>query len=263
MQITIRCPECETEFRIDRSEIPPGGFEATCWWCSTPIAVDGPAADPRPEGPAEAEPVDATMAEVMAEPMETVPEPQPAGPLRQPPAVNRQMVPTPSDREELLEMMLTSERERREMAWEMTRELFRIRESVERQQVVVAKLVDTVFNKNATPSLHDELSFTDLPANTPPAKNNHAPPAEPVESPEEAAEREGLLARQEDMVARQEEMEGQLDQLQTALDTEKEVIDRLRHGKLDLERRTAEAEATLRAMRHRGFVDRLLGRETH
>ena len=263
MQITLRCPKCETEFRIDRSEIPPGGFEAKCWWCSTAIAVDGPPADPRPKAPDEVEHIEEPTAEIMAEPIEAAPEPRPAGPIGQPPAVNRQMVPTPSDREELLEMMLTSERERREMAWEMTRELFRIRESVERQQMVVAKLVDTVFNKNAAPSLHDELSFNDLPANTPPAENNHAPPAESVESPEEAAERRALLARQEEMVTRQEEMEGQLDQLQTALDTEKEVIDRLRRGKLEMERRAAEAEATLRALRHRSFMDRVLGRETH
>jgi predicted Zn finger-like uncharacterized protein len=241
MQITLRCPECETEFRIDRSEIARGGFEAKCWWCSTTIAVDGP------------------PAEVMAEPVagpSNPPRPETAAPIGQPPSVNRQMVPTPSDREELLEMMLTSERERREMAWEMTRELFRIRESVERQQMVVAKLVDTVFNKNAAPSLHDELFFNYPPAQTPAAENNHTPPAEPVESEETAARREALSAKHA-------EMEGQLDQLQTALETEKQVIDRLRRGKLELERRAAEAESTLKALRHRGFLDRLLGREAH
>ncbi len=237
MQFTVRCTECETEFRIDRSDIPPGGFEAKCWWCSTVIPVAAPPTDPPGE-----ETADATA---VAEP-----QPEPARPSGTPPVVSRQVVPTPSDREELLEMMLVSERERREMAWEMTRELFRIRESVERQQVVVAKLVDTVFNKNAAPSLHDELSFNDRPA-----ENNHAPPDETVESPEAAAEREALLARQT-------EMEGQLNQLQTTLDNEKQVIDRLRRGKLELERRAAEAETTLRTLRHRGFLDRVLGRET-
>ncbi|MCZ6915747.1 MAG: zinc-ribbon domain-containing protein [Gemmatimonadetes bacterium] len=236
MQFTLRCPECKTEFRIDRSGIPPGGFEAKCWSCSTTIPVEAPAT-----GPSEGETVDVTS---VAEP-----HPQPARPADTPPVVTRHMIPTPSDREELLEMMLVSERERREMAWEMTRELFRIRESVERQQMVVAKLVDRVFNQHSSPSLHDELSLND-----PPAKSNHAPPAEQVESPEAAAERAAL-------VARQTEMEGQLNELQTTLDNEKRVIDRLRRGKLELERRAAEAETTLKTLRHRGFIDRVLGRE--
>ncbi len=237
MQFTLRCPECKTEFRIHRSDIPPGGFEAKCWACSTAILVEAP-----PTDSAEEQTPDATS---VAEP-----HPEPARPSVTPPVVSRQVVPTPSDREELLEMMLVSERERREMAWEMTRELFRIRESVERQQMVVAKLVDRVFNHHTSPSLHDEFSYNDQPA-----ENNHAPPAETVESPEAAAEREALLARQT-------EMEGQLDQLQATLDDEKQVIDRLRRGKLELERRAAEAETTLKTLRHRGFLDRVLGRET-
>ncbi len=41
-------------------------------------------------------------------------------------------------------MRLNAERERREMAWEMTRELFRLREVVDRQQIIVSRLVDAV-----------------------------------------------------------------------------------------------------------------------
>ncbi len=125
--------------------------------------------------------------------------------------------------EELLERMLDSERERRDMASEMSRKLFGFREVVEQQQKVVSRLVDGV--------------STQIPA--PPGTGQAKGSAE---------------------LARQEDLEEELQRLKTALDHEKEVVDRLRHGKLDLERGTTDAEATIEALHKHGFLQRLLKR---
>ncbi|MCH6547725.1 MAG: hydantoinase B/oxoprolinase family protein [Gemmatimonadetes bacterium] len=66
--------------------------------------------------------------------------------------------------------------------------------------------------------------------------------------------------RNEELLAHQEALEEELQRLKTALDREKEVVDRLRRGKLDLERRTADAEATIEALHKPGFLQRLLKR---
>ncbi len=127
-------------------------------------------------------------------------------------------------------MMLAAERERHEMAWEMTRELFRLREVVERQQMVVAKLGETVSNTNTVP-LEEKSSST-------------------VEHDSETSA---------PALARQQELEEELRRLETTLDSEKEVVERLRRGKLELERRAAQAEATIKTLQLRGFLQRLLG----
>jgi hypothetical protein len=148
------------------------------------------------------------------------------------PTVSHEVVYSRSSREDLLAMMLVAERERREMAWEMTRELFRLREVVERQQMVVAKLVETVSNRN-TVRLDGNSSST-------------------VEHDSETSA---------PALARQQELEEELRRLETTLGREKEIVERLRRGKLELERRAAQAEATIETLQQRGFLQRLLGRK--
>ncbi len=60
-------------------------------------------------------------------------------------------------------------------------------------------------------------------------------------------------------LARQQELEEELRRLETTRDNEKEVVERLRRGKLELERRAAQAEATIETLQQRGFLQRLLG----
>ena len=143
-------------------------------------------------------------------------------------------------REELLEMMLNAERERREMAWELTKELFRLREVVERQQTVVSELVATVAKQIAAPPNTNQRYLA-----------NADPP--PAAATEQAAGNKELLARQE-------VLEEELQRLKKALDREKEVVDRLRRGKLDFERRATKAEATIEALHKPGRLRQLLKR---
>ncbi len=217
MQLKVSCPECGTYFHLDRKKIPPEGLRAKCSVCSAVIPVHSETED---DPPAASAATDSTAEEA--------------------PAVSHQVVHSRSSREDLLAMMLVAERERREMAWEMTRELFRLREVVERQQMVVAKLVETVSNKNtvrledSSPSTVEHDSVTSAPA----AASQH----------------------DETLLARQRELEEELRRLETTLCNEKDVVERLRCGKLELERRTAQAEATIETLQQRGFLQRLLGR---
>ena len=252
MQVTVRCPGCGTSFRLDGSKVPPEGLQAKCSVCSAVIPVEplpqdasvaavsdsrfgAPAPQPEPQRPTGASP----------SPDPQTPEPAPQStvadgdPVDAPPEVPHQIVHHGS-REELLEMMLDAERERREMAWEMSRELFRLREVVERQQTVVSQLVDAVSKQ--------------LPAPLDPGLANVASGGTPPATPTEQS------ASEEKLLAHQEVLEEELQRLKTALDTEKDVVERLRRGKLDLERRAAGAEATIEALHKRGFLQRLLRR---
>ncbi len=248
MQISVSCPGCGTDFRLDASKVPPEGLRARCSVCSAAIPVrhlpeDAPAISPTGDRPPAPEP-QPTGAGVSPSPG---PQPDNPPPLAmtlpdapdEPPEVQYQVVHHGS-REELLEMMLNAERERREMAWEMTKELFRLREVVDQQQIVVSHLVDTVSKQIPAPPDTNQLY---LP--------NGGPP--PAAATEQAAGDEELLAHQE-------ALEEELQRLKTALDGEKEIVDRLRRGKLDLERRATDAEATIEALHKRGFLQRLLKR---
>jgi predicted Zn finger-like uncharacterized protein len=209
MQLKVSCPECGTYFHLDRKKIPPDGLRAKCSVCSAVIPVHSETED---DPPAASAATDSTTEEE--------------------PTVSHQVVHSRSSREDLLAMMLVAERERREMAWEMTRELFRLREVVERQQMVVAKLVETVSNRN-TVRLDGNSSST-------------------VEHDSETSA---------PALARQQELEEELRRLETTLGREKEIVERLRRGKLELERRAAQAEATIETLQQRGFLQRLLGRK--
>lgn len=122
-------------------------------------------------------------------------------------------------RDELLATVLDGERERREVMWQVARELVRLGEAIERQQVVLARLAERVA------------------------------PSEPT------------------AVAPGQDPQAELDQLRAELAHEREMVERLRRSKLDIERRAAEAEARLGeggpASARRGFFGRLLAREGH
>jgi len=124
-------------------------------------------------------------------------------------------------RDELLATILDGERERREVMWQMAKELVRLGEAIERQQVVLTRLAEAV---GAAPV----AAYSALPA-----------------APRPQAE---------------------LDRLREELARERELVERLRRSKLDIERRAAEAEARLgqggAGPARRGFLGRLLARET-
>ncbi len=109
-------------------------------------AVTSPSGD-RPPAPKPRPQATGAGASPSRGPQPPYPPPRARTPPDEPPEVPDQIVHHGS-REELLEMMLDAGRERREMASEITRELFRLREvlreAVEQQQMVISRLVDTV-----------------------------------------------------------------------------------------------------------------------
>ncbi len=118
--------------------------------------------------------------------------------------------------------------------------LFRLREVVEHQQMVVAKLVETVSNKNTVRLEKNSSSTVEQDSET--------------LAPAAVSQHETLLARQQDL-------EEELRRLEATLDNEKEVVERLRRGKLELGRRAAHAVATIETLQRRGFLQRLLARK--
>ena len=139
------------------------------------------------------------------------------------------------DRDELLATVLDGERERREVMWQMARELVRLGEAIERQHTVLARLAE-----QASPPSHT------LPS----ASAGEAAGAAGRPAPSSAASLETPSAQHE------------LDQLRQELARERELVERLRRSKLDIERRAAEAEAQLSqggvAAVRRGLLGRLL-----
>ncbi len=135
-------------------------------------------------------------------------------------------------RDELLATVLDGERERREVMWQMARELVRLGEAIERQHVVLTKLTEQI----AAPA-----------AAAPPAAS--APPAAPAAPAAETTP----------------DAERELEGLRHELARERELVERLRRSKLDIERRAAEAEARLgeggSAPTRRGIFGKLLARE--
>lgn len=132
-------------------------------------------------------------------------------------------------RDELLATVLDGERERREVMWQMARELVRLGEAIERQHVILTRLADQVAAPERT-----------LPA--------------------AAATEAGEAAGSEVPTAQRE-----LEELRHELARERELVERLRRSKLEIERRAAEAEAQLGeggvAPARRGLFGRLLARD--
>ncbi len=146
-------------------------------------------------------------------------------------------------RDELLATILDGERERREVMWQVARELVRLGEAIERQQAVLTRLAEAVTGPSrplVTASAGDAGGAAEA------AEGAGATSPAPAASPASLAQAE-------------------LDQLRQELSRERELVERLRRSKLDIERRAAEAEALLgeggAAPARRGFFGRLLARE--
>ncbi len=121
--------------------------------------------------------------------------------------------------QELVALILDGERERREVMWQMAREIVRLGEAIERQHAVLSELVRQV-ERQATAHL--------LPAPDPDAPDGTR-------------------------------MTVELDELRAELARERELVDRLRRSKLEIEQRAAEAEAALEDVGPRGRLRRAFG----
>jgi DNA-binding transcriptional MerR regulator len=158
-------------------------------------------------------------------------------------------------RDEMLATILDGERDRREVMWQVARELVRLGEAIERQQALLTKLAETATSPSrslAPAAVADAVGAAEGgEAETGTVALGVAPvasavPAESVPSAVSAAQLE-------------------LDRLRQELARERELVERLRRSKLDIERRAAEAEARLGqgslATGRRGFLGKLLARE--
>jgi DNA-binding transcriptional MerR regulator len=167
---------------------------------------------------------------------------------------SRPAVPVPArgfggdaGRDELLATILDGERERREVMWQMARELVRLGEAIERQQTLLTRMVE----RAPLPLRAGEAEGTGGAADLGASSTAAAPPA-PAPS--------ASLAPPAISTAQAE-----LDRLRQELARERELVERLRRSKLDVERRAAEAEARLgeggAGPGRRGFLGKLLARE--
>jgi DNA-binding transcriptional MerR regulator len=117
--------------------------------------------------------------------------------------------------EEFFSALLEGERERQEVMWQMAREIVRLGEAVERQHVILGGIVEQL----AGPS-------------------SHALPTEASASPPAPSSTASSAATELDVTF-------ELERLREELAQERELVERLRRGKLELERRAAEAETFL------------------
>lgn len=131
------------------------------------------------------------------------PSPRPAGP-----AVNDAMVST----------MLEDERERRDVMWQMAKEIVRIGERIERQHIMLGEIA-----RRLEQNSHRTLgagSFDEPLAIPPAGGTSHSGPND-VEV----------------------KLAGELSALREELERERELVERLRRAKLDIERRANAADA--------------------
>jgi hypothetical protein len=131
-------------------------------------------------------------------------------------------------------------RERREAMWQVAREIVRLGEVVERQQILLGSIAERVGAVDVTKAGNGSASDSD---------GEHIPVAEaaPIDSAVEA----------------------ELATLRGQLDRERELVERLRRSKVHMERRAAEAEALLAdtetaqaGARRQSILRRLLRRDS-
>lgn len=123
---------------------------------------------------------------------------------------------------ELLALVLDGERERREVMWQMAREIVRLGEAIERQHTVLSEVAGFL-EQQATRSLPPGGDGADVPA----ANMRGA---------------EGLQDR--------------LAHMRDELEKERQLVERLRRSKVEIEQRATEAEATLASRERGGFFRR-------
>jgi len=134
--------------------------------------------------------------------------------VRQPASLER------STSEELVATLMDGERERRDVMWQLTKEIVRMGEALDRQGVLLGQI---------TQRLEFDATRALPPASAPAAPGTPAaPPAE------------------------QASLAHELHALREELQRERELVERLRRSKLDIERRAAAAEAELQQRNQRG-----------
>ena len=121
--------------------------------------------------------------------------------------------------DEVLATILDGERERREAMWQVAREIVRLGEIVERQHVLLGAIADHVGASDRTLPPNGDLSDVD----------GNDVELIPVG---EAATIDGRV-------------EAQLAALREQLESERDLVERLRRSKVDMERRAADAESLL------------------
>lgn len=153
---------------------------------------------------------------------------------------------TPSSKpDQVTASLIEGEREQRELMWQMIRELSRFGDAIERQHYILSELVDHVFHNadRQLPSANSESSTETVVD------------AEVVFEPEEEVDEttDGVPAATQPDV----------DDLRKALETERDLVNRLRQSKLELERRAASAESELENKHEQepGLLRRLFERD--
>ncbi len=145
------------------------------------------------------------------------------------------------DYRELVGALLEGEAERRELLWQMVREVSRFGQALEQQHFVLTELVEQVVHRADRQLPGASLSAATIDTGDVAAPGTVAPADSSHESTQlrETAE------------------------LRRALANEQELVERLRRSKLELERRTARAEAELEEMRlkQRGIWEKIFGND--
>lgn len=145
------------------------------------------------------------------------------------------------DYREQVAALLEGEAERRELLWQMVREVSRFGQALEQQHFVLNELIEQVVHR-----ADRQLAAANpggATANTGDVTSTSSNPA--AGTGQESAELRGA------------------DELRHALTAEQELVERLRLSKLELERRPASAEAELEELRlkQRGIWERIFGND--
>lgn len=167
-----------------------------------------------------------------------------------------------SPAEDVLSAILDGERERREALWQMAREIVRLGEVVERQQVVLGEIADrlAVNADRALTAGANGAALSDQPEGAPGVAEEvpEPDPAKPV-----AATVADVSPPERPDTSDAPDLTEQLDALRAELQRERGLVERLRRSKLEIERRAAAAEARLddeNPEEDRGGSRSLLGR---
>jgi DNA-binding transcriptional MerR regulator len=164
------------------------------------------------------EDIDAVLAEMTGVSAADMPAPEPLVPpepmraIAQLPVTTRRGVPTAND--DAVATLLEGERDRREVMWQIAREIVRLGEAIERQHMFLEGISRRI----------DQEAGHLLPA---------ASDASGEVSPRAADE----------ATSNAKALSGELDRLREELKQERELVERLRKAKLQIERRAADAES--------------------
>jgi len=172
--------------------------------------------------------------------------------------------------EDVLHSILEGERERREALWQMAREIVRLGEAVQHQQVVLGEIADRLA-RDADRALPPGISTPNEEhgaSGQSPAAEHGAAVGEGV-AVSNAKEPHGsdLDEAPAPVNAGSQDLADQVDTLRAELTRERGLVERLRRSKLEIERRAAAAEARLDDENldgdrrwGRSLLDRFLGR---